>query len=87
MAVNYYSRMRFTMNLVPELSAAGKNKQLSRVLTVLAAGSEADIDMDNMDVVFEGDELSLNSNASRDRAATSLNSSSDGGEVVRKSEM
>ncbi|KEQ74797.1 hypothetical protein M436DRAFT_42599 [Aureobasidium namibiae CBS 147.97] len=50
MAVNYYSRMRFTMNLMPELSVAGKNKELSRVLTVLAAGSEADIDMDNMDL-------------------------------------
>lgn len=50
MAVNYYSRMRFTMNLMPELSVAGKNKELSRVLTVLAAGSEADIDLDNMDL-------------------------------------
>ncbi|KAI4760901.1 hypothetical protein E4T52_07043 [Aureobasidium sp. EXF-3400] len=50
MAVNYYARIRFTMNLMPELSAAGKNKELSRVLTVLAAGSEADIDLDNMDL-------------------------------------
>jgi hypothetical protein len=50
MAVNYYARIRFTMNLMPELSVAGKNKELSRVLTVLAAGSEADIDLDNMDL-------------------------------------
>jgi len=50
MAVNYYSRIRFTLNLMPELSVAGNNKELSRVLTVLAAGSEADIDMDDMDL-------------------------------------
>jgi hypothetical protein len=50
MAVNYYSRIRFILNLMPELSAAARNKELSRVLTVLAAGSEADIDMDNMDL-------------------------------------
>ncbi|KAH0337340.1 hypothetical protein KCU81_g8145, partial [Aureobasidium melanogenum] len=50
MAVNYYSRIRFIMNLMPELTEAGKNHELSRVLTVLAAGSEADIDMDDMDL-------------------------------------
>ncbi|KAI5241247.1 hypothetical protein E4T43_05539 [Aureobasidium subglaciale] len=50
MAVNYYSRIRFIMNLMPELTAAGSNHELSRVLTVLAAGSEADFDMDNMEL-------------------------------------
>lgn len=50
MAVNYYSRMRFALNLMPELTKAGKSHELSRVLTVLAAGSEADIDMDDMDL-------------------------------------
>ncbi|KAH0361362.1 hypothetical protein KCU65_g8751, partial [Aureobasidium melanogenum] len=50
MAVNYYSRIRFIMNLMPELTEASKSNELSRVLTVLAAGSEADIDMDDMDL-------------------------------------
>lgn len=50
MAVNYYSRIRFAMNLMPQLTEASNQKELSRVLTVLAAGSEADIDMDDMDL-------------------------------------
>jgi hypothetical protein len=50
MAVNYYSRIRFIMNLMPQLKAASDDQELSRVLSVLAAGSEADINMDDMDL-------------------------------------
>jgi len=48
MAVNYYSRMRFITNLMPQINAAGVNNEISRVITVLAAGSEADIRMDDL---------------------------------------
>lgn len=48
MAVNYYSRMRFILNLMPQLSAAGHAGEISRANTVLAAGSEADINMDDL---------------------------------------
>ena len=50
MSVNYYSRIRFIMNLMPQISAAGDDGELSRVISVLAAGSEADVDMDDLDL-------------------------------------
>ena len=50
MAVNYYSRIRFTLNLIPQLEAASRERELSRVLTILAAGSEVDIRMDDLDL-------------------------------------
>jgi hypothetical protein len=50
MSVNYYSRIRCTLNLMPCLEAASKAKELSRVITVLAAGSEADVRVDDLDL-------------------------------------
>lgn len=50
MCVNYYSRMRFIVNLMPQLTAAARANQLSRVLSVLAAGSEGDIRMDDLEL-------------------------------------
>lgn len=45
MSVNYYSRVRWMMNLMPALTAASDRNELSRVITVLAAGSEGDVRM------------------------------------------
>ena len=50
MAVNYYSRMRFVVNLMPNLTAASDAGQLSRVNSVLAAGSEGEIRTDDLDL-------------------------------------
>lgn len=50
MSVNYYARMRFIFNLMPQLEAGGKAGELSRVLSVLAAGSEGDVNMDDLDL-------------------------------------
>jgi len=50
MAVNYYSRMRFVVELMPNLTAASNAGQLSRVNTVLAAGSEGDVYVDDLDL-------------------------------------
>jgi NAD(P)-dependent dehydrogenase (short-subunit alcohol dehydrogenase family) len=50
MAVNYYSRMRFVVNLMPNLTAASEAGQLSRVNSVLAAGSEGDVRVDDLDL-------------------------------------
>lgn len=50
MSVNYYSRIRWALNLMPCLTAAAKAGELSRVNTVLAAGSESDIRLDDLDL-------------------------------------
>ena len=50
MSVNYYSRIRFIMNMMPQLEAAANDGELSRAITVLAAGSEADIQLDDLDL-------------------------------------
>lgn len=50
MAVNYYSRVRCILNLMPLLTAASEANQLSRVISVLAAGSESDIRIDDLDL-------------------------------------
>lgn len=50
MCVNYYSRMRFVLNLMPLLQRASQANELARVLTVLAAGSEGDVRMDDLDL-------------------------------------
>ncbi|KAK8209189.1 hypothetical protein M8818_003884 [Zalaria obscura] len=50
MCVNYYSRMRFAMNLEPQLTAASKAGQISRFMSVLAAGSEGDIRLEDLDL-------------------------------------
>lgn len=50
MAVNYYARIRFILNLMPLLTVASEANELSRVITVLAAGSEGDIRLDDLDL-------------------------------------
>ena len=50
MCVNYYSRMRCILNLIPLLEAASQAQELSRVISVLAAGSEAEIRLDDLDL-------------------------------------
>ena len=50
MCVNYYARMRFTTNLMPQLMAASNANELSRVISVLAAGSEDDVRLEDLDL-------------------------------------
>jgi hypothetical protein len=50
MSVNYYARVRCILNLMPLLTAASEANQLSRVITVLAAGSEGEIRIDDLDL-------------------------------------
>ena len=50
MCVNYYFRIRCALNLMPLLEAASRANELSRVITVLAAGSEGDIRLDDLDL-------------------------------------
>lgn len=50
MSVNYYSRIRCTMNLMPLLEAASNANELSRVITVLAAGSEGEVRLDDLEL-------------------------------------
>jgi len=46
--MNYYSRFRFVQNLLPQLTAAAVAGSLSRSVSVLAAGREADIILDDL---------------------------------------
>jgi hypothetical protein len=50
MCVNYYSRMRWVVNLIPCLTRASDAGELSRVNTVFAAGSEGDLRVDDLDL-------------------------------------
>jgi NAD(P)-dependent dehydrogenase (short-subunit alcohol dehydrogenase family) len=50
MCVNYYSRIRCALGLMPLLEAASNAGELSRVITVLAAGSEGDVRLDDLDL-------------------------------------
>lgn len=50
MAVNYYSRIRCILNLMDLVTAASSLGELSRVITVLAAGSEGDVRVDDLDL-------------------------------------
>lgn len=50
MAVNYYSRMRFALKLMPLLERASQVNGLARVITVLAAGSEGDVRLDDLEL-------------------------------------
>jgi len=50
MCVNYYSRIRFILNLMPKLKVASDQDELSRVITVLAAGSEGEIRLDDLEL-------------------------------------
>ncbi|CAI7612820.1 short-chain dehydrogenase/reductase [Penicillium manginii] len=56
-SLNYYSRMRFLFNLLPQLTAASKvdsatgiglGHNLSRVVSVLSAGDEGPLNMDDL---------------------------------------
>ena len=48
LTTNYYSRIRFTQQLLPLLHSA--SPQLSRVVSVLAPGEEAVLDFNNLDL-------------------------------------
>lgn len=50
MCVNYYSRIRWTLNLMHLLEAASNMGEISRVITVLAAGSEGDVNLNDLDL-------------------------------------
>ena len=53
MTANYYARMRFTTNLLPLLSAAAAAEvptSFARVVSVLAAGSEGPLVLDDLDL-------------------------------------
>ncbi|KAI6812326.1 hypothetical protein KC342_g17314 [Hortaea werneckii] len=50
MCVNYYSRVRCIMNLIPALQRASDEGELSCVITVLAASSEGDVRLDDLDL-------------------------------------
>lgn len=46
--LHYYSRMRFAFNLLPQLTQAAESGGLSRVVSVLAAGMENNIFLDDL---------------------------------------
>ncbi|KAJ5637885.1 hypothetical protein N7490_007764 [Penicillium lividum] len=59
LSLHYYSRMRFAMNLLPQLTKAatandsgkkGLGDNLSRVVSVLSAGSEESLHLDDLDL-------------------------------------
>jgi NAD(P)-dependent dehydrogenase (short-subunit alcohol dehydrogenase family) len=50
MCVNYYSRIRCILDLMPLLEAASNRNELSQVITVFAAGSEGEIRLDDPDL-------------------------------------
>lgn len=50
MAVNYYARMRCIEKLMPSLEKASNEGELSRVISVLAAGSEGDVRVDDLEL-------------------------------------
>ena len=49
-SLHYYSRMRFTTNLLPLLSKAANDNELSRVVTILAAGRERPMVEDDLEL-------------------------------------
>lgn len=64
-AVTYYSRLRFTYNLLPLLS----NSASPRVVTVLAGGQEGPINLDDLELVHN---YSLANDANHTATMTSL---------------
>ena len=48
MCVNYYARMRFAFNLMPQITAASNKGEISRVSSVLAAGSEGKVRIEDL---------------------------------------
>ncbi|KAE8402425.1 hypothetical protein BDV37DRAFT_272890 [Aspergillus pseudonomiae] len=61
-SLHYYARMRFIKNLMPQISQAASHKDhhtaLSRVITVLGAGHETELNLDDLDLKHK---YSLNS--------------------------
>ena len=47
-SVHYYSRIRFATNLLPQLTNVSKSGGLSRVVSVLAAGREGNLIIDDL---------------------------------------
>jgi len=50
MACNYYSRARFIDNLMPQLNEASSSEFGSRIISVLSAGQEGQLNMDDLDL-------------------------------------
>lgn len=50
MVVNYYSRVRFMLNLMDNLEEAARRGEIARAISVLAAGSEGDVRIDDLDL-------------------------------------
>ncbi|KAK5737698.1 hypothetical protein LTR17_006560 [Elasticomyces elasticus] len=50
MSVNYYSRIRWAFNLMENVEEAAKQGELARIISVLAAGSEGDVRMDDLEL-------------------------------------
>lgn len=48
LSLHYYARMRFLVNLLPQLTNAGTSNQLSRTISVLSAGHEAKLLLDDL---------------------------------------
>jgi hypothetical protein len=48
LSLHYYSRMRFVYNLLPQLTAAFRGNNLSRVVTVLGTGNEGPLYLDDL---------------------------------------
>ena len=48
--LNYYSRLRFTDNLLPQLTAAAETGALSRNVSVLSAGKEGPLYLDDLEL-------------------------------------
>lgn len=50
MSVNFYSRMRFINNLMPQLTTASRAGEISRCISVLAAGAEGEVRLDDLEL-------------------------------------
>ncbi|KAJ5814615.1 hypothetical protein N7474_006392 [Penicillium riverlandense] len=48
LSLHYYARMRFLVNLLPQLTNAGTSNQLSRTISVLSAGHEGKLLVDDL---------------------------------------
>jgi hypothetical protein len=48
LSLHYYARMRFLVNLLPQLTNAGTSNQLSRTISVLSAGHEGKLLLDDL---------------------------------------
>jgi hypothetical protein len=48
LSLHYYSHMRFVYNLLPQLTAASRSNNLSRLVTVLGTGNEGPLHLDDL---------------------------------------